>query len=87
MFGLKISNKIDTNTGIFPITQFKFDEKTGCHWASLGKICDLNYGEREWLISCPEDEGCWIKSKWKKLHKMEDKITSTVNALKKQINE
>jgi hypothetical protein len=29
MFGLKIGDKVDTNTGIFPITQFKFDEKTG----------------------------------------------------------
>ena len=68
IFGLKIGDCINTNTGIFPITQFKFDEKTGCYWASLGVICDLNYGEREWLISCPEDESCWGKSNWVKIN-------------------
>jgi hypothetical protein len=67
IFGLKIGDRIDTNTGIFPISQFKLDKKTGCYWASLGSIDKLNYGEREWLISCPEDEGCWIKSNWKRI--------------------
>ena len=48
---------------VFPITQFKLYEDSSIV-ATLGKVDELDYGQREWLIGL-NDEIWWSESKWK----------------------